>query len=205
MISIGMKILLSGVLGIVFLAAAIPKLRHPRGFVLAVLEYRVLPTGLSWFYARLIPPLEFLLALLLLTGTAVLSAAIVTLLLLLSFIAAVGINLVRGRDLDCNCFGKAKRPIGWKLVLQDTALLGAAIVLATMGRNWLGVEPWSVFRLAGLMTDGGLRALLVCLALTISTGMFLSRSKQSKRWSRSEVVSKYAHMRRSSTLKGESE
>src|ERR1051326_5866722 len=99
MISIGMKILLSGVLGIVFLAAAIPKLRHPRGFVLAVLEYRVLPTGLSWFYARLIPPLEFLLALLLLTGTAVLSAAIVTLLLLLSFIAAVGINLVRGRDL----------------------------------------------------------------------------------------------------------
>ena len=58
-------------LGIIFLTSAVPKLRHPKGFVLAVLEYRVLPPRLSWYYARLVPPLEFLLALLLLSGTAV--------------------------------------------------------------------------------------------------------------------------------------
>ena len=40
---IGIEVLLSAVLGISFLAAAVPKLRHPKGFVLAVLEYRVLP------------------------------------------------------------------------------------------------------------------------------------------------------------------
>src|SRR5205807_7414868 len=94
-----MEVVLSAVLGIIFLASAVPKLRHPKGFVLAVLEYRVLPPRLSWFYARLVPPLEFLLALLLLTGTAVRSAAVVMSMLLLSFIAAVGINLTRGRDL----------------------------------------------------------------------------------------------------------
>src|SRR5207302_4809717 len=109
MMVMGAEILLSIALGIVFLAAAVPKLRHPRGFVLAVLEYRVLPARLSRFYARLVPSLELLLALLLLTGTAVRSAAAITSVLLFSFIAAVGINLIRGRDLDCHCFGKATR------------------------------------------------------------------------------------------------
>jgi Methylamine utilisation protein MauE len=69
-IVMGMEVLRSTALGIIFLASAVPKLHHPKGFVLAVLEYRILPLRLSWFYARLLPPLEFLLALLLLTGTA---------------------------------------------------------------------------------------------------------------------------------------
>src|SRR5947209_4134985 len=114
-----MEVILSAMLGIIFLTSAVPKLRHPKGFVLAVLEYRVLPPRLSWYYARLVPPLEFLLALLLLTGTAVRFAAAILSMLLLSFIAAVAINLARGRNLDCHCFGKpTTRPIGWRLLLH---------------------------------------------------------------------------------------
>src|SRR5947209_6744809 len=85
MILMGVEVILSTVLGIIFLASAVPKLRHPKGYVLAVLEYRVLPPGLGWFYARLLPPLELLLAVLLLTGIAVRSAAVVVSVLLLSF------------------------------------------------------------------------------------------------------------------------
>src|ERR1051326_5840946 len=96
-----MEILLCSALGILFLVSALPKLHHPKGFMLAVLEYRVLPPRLSRFYARLVPPLEFFLALLLLTGTAVRSAAAVTSVLLLSFIIGASINRARGRDLDC--------------------------------------------------------------------------------------------------------
>jgi uncharacterized membrane protein YphA (DoxX/SURF4 family) len=73
-------------LGLVFLASAIPKLRHPKGFVLTVLEYRGLPPTLGQIYARLLPPVELFVAVLLLTGTAVRSAAVVTPLLLISFI-----------------------------------------------------------------------------------------------------------------------
>ena len=36
MIVMNMEVLLSTVLGIIFLASAVPKLRHPKGFVLAV-------------------------------------------------------------------------------------------------------------------------------------------------------------------------
>lgn len=179
---IGIEALLSTALGIVFLVAAVPKLRHPKGFVLAVLEYRVLPVRLSWCYARLLPPLEFLLALLLLTGTAVRSAAAISTILLLSFIVAVGINLIRGRDLDCHCFGKTtRRPIGWRLLLQDGALLGAAIALAVVTSEWTAPESWSVLRLSGLVPAGSLVPLLGCAGVTACSAVLLSRATSGRR------------------------
>ncbi len=185
------EVLLSTALGIIFLASAIPKLRHPKGFVLAVLEYRVLPPHLSRFYAYLIPSLEFLTALLLLTGTAVRSAAVILSLLLLSFIAAVGINLARGRDLDCHCFGKAtRRPIGWRLLLQDGVLLGAAIAIAVVASEWVALEPWSVLRLSGLIQAGSLWPLLGCAVVTACAAVLLSRSVYGRRRYGSGVVSR---------------
>ncbi len=164
-------------MGIIFLSSAIPKLRHPRGFILAVLEYRVLPPRLSWYYARLLPPLEFLLALLLLTGTAVHTAAIALSILLLSFIVAIGFNLARGRNLDCHCFGNAtSRPIGRSLLFQDTALLGAALAIVIITKEWVTLEPWSVFRLSSLAQAGSFMPLVSCAAVTACAALLLSRS-----------------------------
>ncbi len=94
------------VLGAVFLAAAVPKLRRPKTFTLAVMEYRVLPSFFSRLFARMLPPIELLLGMLFLTGTAVRLAAVATLFLLSGFLIAVLVNLARGRQVDCNCFGK---------------------------------------------------------------------------------------------------
>jgi len=188
-----MEAILSAVLGIIFLASAVPKLRHPTGFVLAVLEYRVLPPRLSWFYARLVPPLEFLLALLLLTGTAVRPAAAVVSVLLFSFLVAISVNLARGRDLDCHCFGKAtRRQIGWRLLLQDGILLGAAIAVAVVASEWVAPEPWSVFRLSGLFQTGSLWPLLGCIAATACTAALFGRSRYGRRRYGSGVVSNVA-------------
>ena len=186
-----LQILLSVTLALIFLASAIPKLRHPKGFILAVLEYRVLPTRLSWLYARLLPPLELLLALLLLSGAAVRLAAIALSLLLLSFMIAISINLTRGRNLDCHCFGKARRrSIGWGLLLQDGALLGAALALATITSAWITPEPWSVFRLSGLVQAGSPLLLLGCVAVTACASALFSRSNFGKRGYWSGVVRK---------------
>lgn len=174
-----MQLLLSMGLALIFLTSAVPKLRHPKGFILAVLEYRILPSRLSWWYARLLPPLELLLALLLLSGTAVRLATVVVSLLLLSFMIAVGINVARGRNLDCHCFGKARRrTIGWGLLLQDGALLGVAIVLAVITRSWIALEPWSIFRLSGLAQVGSPVLLLSCVVATACVAVLLSFSKR---------------------------
>ncbi|GAC1388303.1 MAG: hypothetical protein NVSMB33_17900 [Ktedonobacteraceae bacterium] len=175
------QVLLSIILGICFLAAALPKLRHPKGFVLAVLEYHVLPFRLSRVYARLLPPLECLLGLLLLSGIAVRSAAIVLSLLVLSFIMGVGINLGRGRTLECHCFGKTtKRMIGWKLLLEDIALLCATIALTIFASKWVALEPWSIFRFIGLVQAESIGPLLGCVVVTVCISTLLSKSSYNK-------------------------
>ncbi len=164
--------ILSGILGGIFLASSVPKLRHPKGFLLTVLEYRILPSSLSMLYARLVPWLELLIALLLLSGTGVRSAATITVLLLLSFMIAVSINLARGRDLDCNCFGKGlRRSVGWGTLLQEGILASAAIALGTIAQTWAALEPWSIFRLVRLSIPPYLPLLLIFLGA--ATGFFI--------------------------------
>ncbi len=168
---------LSIVLGVVFLVSAIPKLRHPEGFVLIALEYRLLPPFLGHLYGRIIPPLEFLVALLMLSGTAVGLVAIVVSLLLFSFIVAIAINMVRGRDLDCNCFGPNKRrKVGWILLFQDGVLLGFALSLTMLIPVWTGLEPWSVASLLGLRSTESAVAFLVEVGLAMFIWVLLRRS-----------------------------
>jgi len=167
-------------LGVIFLLSAIPKLRRPKGFVLTVMEYRVLPPLPSRIYGWSLPPLELLLALLLLSGTDVRLTALVLSLLLLSFILAVSVNIARGRDLNCGCFGtKKQRKIGWTLLLEDLALLGGALTLATLSSSWIGLESWSIFRLIPPRLASPL-ALLLCVGMAIGAAMLLRRKSALK-------------------------
>jgi putative oxidoreductase len=143
--------MLCALVGGVFFASALPKLRHPKGFVLTVVEYRVLPYSLSRLYGRVVPPLEALVALLLIGGVAMRAAALVAALLLASYIIAVGVNVARGRDLDCHCFGEtARRTVGWGLLAQDAAFFAASIGIAMLAAGWLAPESWSAFRMGQL-------------------------------------------------------
>lgn len=163
-------------LGLIFVASAIPKLRHPKGFAVAVLAYDVLPPRLARLYAWLVPSLELLVALLLMAGTAARSAAVIASLLLLSFMIAIGLNIARGRDLDCHCFGATiRRRTSWGLVLQDGALLGAAVFVAGGAHAWVGLEPWSLVRLSSLTGAGSGAPLLGCIGL-VASAIVLSRA-----------------------------
>lgn len=96
------RLLLAGV----FLFSAQSKLRDVRRFVQIVLAYRILPLSLGRLYGRLLPWLEGALGLWLLLGVAARYASAPAGLLLLSFFAAVALNLLRGRkQLECGCFG----------------------------------------------------------------------------------------------------
>lgn len=118
-------------LGGVFLFAALTKFQHPRRFLFSVLDYGVLSPSLASIYARIVPPLELMAAVLFLAGWAILVACALALLLLASFIAAIGINMARGRSLDCGCFGRwLTRPTGWPLLIEDATLMLLAAGLA---------------------------------------------------------------------------
>lgn len=66
---------LSIALGVILAVRVLPKLRHPKGFVLIVWEYQILPRPLATIFACSAPVVELFLGLLLLEGSATLLAA----------------------------------------------------------------------------------------------------------------------------------
>jgi uncharacterized membrane protein YphA (DoxX/SURF4 family) len=146
-VATGLDLALRAAVALVFLASSWPKLRRPRGFILTVLEYRVLPTSLAHLAGRTIPAAEFLVVLLLVSGVAVRPAAVLACLLLVGFMIGIAVNLARGRTIDCGCFGARKtRTIGWPVLLQDALLLGMAATIAILARSGTAAEGWLLFR-----------------------------------------------------------
>lgn len=167
---------LSLLLGLIFLTSSVPKLRNPKGFVLTVLAYDILPPTASRLYARLLPPAELFLALLLLTGTALGVAAVLAASLLASFVVAIGVNLVRGRELGCGCFGARERKVGPGLLLQDVVLGVGCGLLAHLSRG-LGEASWSAFGVNGSVV-GAPWAVLTCGAIALVLASILAGSRR---------------------------
>lgn len=121
-------------LGAAFLAAALPKIADPPGFAEAIHAYALIPAAFLAPMALVLPWLEGLLALALITGLARRSAALLASLLLLIFMGALALNLWRGHPVDCGCFG------------ATTVVRTTADKLASM--------RWDLLRDAGLLLLG---------------------------------------------------
>ena len=120
-----------------FLAAAWPKIADPPGFAEAIHPYGLVPEGYLAPMALVLPWLEALIGLALLSGLARRSAALLASLLLLVFMGALAINLWRGHPVDCGCFGAAtavrtaaERLTSMKLdLLRDSGLLLLSLLI----------------------------------------------------------------------------
>jgi hypothetical protein len=116
----------------VFLAAAIPKLRDPQGTLLAIYQYRILSWEASEVFSRLLPWLEFVVAVGLWIPRLALGAAAWGTALNLIFLGAIGSALVRHLDISCGCFGSAGAPASLlPRLLEDVLLLSLFLLLTT--------------------------------------------------------------------------
>jgi hypothetical protein len=118
---------------LIFLAAAVGKMRRWGTFEGVVANYRLLPDALSRWVAWLLPPAELLLALALVVGLPYAESLAGALLCL--FALAMAINLVRGRSfIDCGCFDASLRqPLRWSLVVRNGVLV-LLLALAAQSR-----------------------------------------------------------------------
>ncbi|MFZ0727407.1 MAG: cation diffusion facilitator family transporter [Desulfobacterales bacterium] len=91
-------------LGIMFLYACYDKILHPQAFAQAVYNYQILPDMAVNLTALVLPWLELLLGLCLVTGLWLPGATMASTGLLLVFIGALVFNHVRGLDIHCGCF-----------------------------------------------------------------------------------------------------
>ncbi len=118
------------VLGLVFIIASIDKIAFPDAFAANIQAYGLTPYPLVNLMALILPWLELICGIFLLTGVLVRSSAAIISALLVIFIVAIVIALVRDLKIDCGCFGKDHlTPIGWDRVLEDIGLLLLGIYL----------------------------------------------------------------------------
>ena len=96
------------VLAAFFVVAGIAKIADPPGFAHEIHNYKMVPGALVNVMALILPWLEVVTGVALFLGIARRTAAKVLGILLLVFIAALGVNLARGRPVDCGCFGTSK-------------------------------------------------------------------------------------------------
>jgi hypothetical protein len=118
-------------LAIMFVLAGASKLLDRRRFQAAVQDYQLVPTVLVPAVARAVALFETAAGALLLIGFVVRPVTTALAVLLLGFSTAAGINLVRGRRIDCGCWGGAGRKIGWPLVGRNVVLALLAALLAS--------------------------------------------------------------------------
>lgn len=124
------------VLGVIFFYAGIEKIIAPQEFAVAIYNYRLLPDWAVNMLAVILPWLEVFLATGLIAGIYVRGASLISALLFLMFAIALTINLVRGLDISCGCFGAQSGNINWLYLVRDTGLLAISVFTLMFDRGW---------------------------------------------------------------------
>ncbi len=91
--------------GLVFIYAALTKIMVPCRLALDIYQYHLAPGAIINIAAILLPSIELVFGLCLITGIAPRGAALGISLILVFFMVLLTINLVRGIDFECGCFG----------------------------------------------------------------------------------------------------
>lgn len=132
---------------LLFLGAALPKLRRPAAFRAALAGYQLLPSRLLPAAGAGLAGAELLVAAGCALPPAAPAACLAGAALLALYTGAIAINLARGRrGIDCGCGGPGgARPLGPELALRN-ALLAGLLLLAALpagGRSLVWLDALS--------------------------------------------------------------
>jgi uncharacterized membrane protein YphA (DoxX/SURF4 family) len=130
--------------GGVFLVAGALKVPDPAAAVRAVRAYRLLPEPLVAPVAFGLPVIEIAVGLALILGVFVRTAAVVSALMLVVYMAGIGSAWARGLQIDCGCFGSGGPVANGQAsylpdLLRDAGLLIVALALARWPRSRLAL------------------------------------------------------------------
>lgn len=132
-------------LGILFVYAAIDKIRNPGPFSDTVLNYHVLPEVLVNLFSLWLPVAEFVAGALLLLGIWSKAASGLILGMFAMFLTAIIQGVARGIDTHCGCFTQGGKgdPISAWTILRDVCFLAVAVIGFRLERP---IPTWKLFR-----------------------------------------------------------
>jgi hypothetical protein len=96
----------------------------------------LLPDIIINLLALVLPMLELFLATSLLSGIYTRGASFIASILFLVFATALSINLIRGLDISCGCFGKSSGSITWLYLIRDLSLFLISLCILFFDSGW---------------------------------------------------------------------
>ena len=124
------------ILGAVFIYASLDKIADPVAFSTNIDNYHITPIAINNLAALIIPWVELIIGLSLITGVFLDGASILTMALLVFFIFIITQAYMRGISLHCGCFktavdpglGDLKQEMLWR-IFEDFLFLVLAIIV----------------------------------------------------------------------------
>ncbi len=119
-------IIIRAFLGVLFIYASIHKILYPAAFAETVSNYQILPGYLVNIFAVVLPWLEIMVGICLVTGIFLHGATTLAFLMLATFFVALASTFARGLNIDCGCFSQAAGSVShltmWWYVSRDGLL-----------------------------------------------------------------------------------
>jgi peroxiredoxin len=169
-------------LAVVFLVAGAAKLADRAGSRQGMIDFG-LPRPLATPLGLALPLFELAVAIALIPEVSAWWGALGALLLLGVFIAAIAVNLVRGRRPDCRCFGQIhSSPVGWPTLIRNGLLAAVAGLLVSRGPQEVGPNALAwVTDLTTTESIGLAAVVLLAAGLGICGALLLNLLRQNGR------------------------
>lgn len=119
-------------LGCTFIFASWHKIVSPDQFATILYGYAVFPHQFINVIAIVMPFVELVCGITLVTGLLKRSGLLLINAMLVGFIFLISFNLIRGHEFDCGCFSLGDTKGTWSsvwLLVRDLAMLGAGVYL----------------------------------------------------------------------------
>ena len=120
------------ILGVTFVYASYNKILAPAAFAKIIYGYDLFPAVFINLMAIIVPFLELVAGLALIIGFYPRSAALIVNAMLLVFITALSINLIRGHEFDCGCFSinsSGQKTFAGPLIFRDFLILALGLYI----------------------------------------------------------------------------
>ncbi|MFQ6676239.1 MAG: MauE/DoxX family redox-associated membrane protein [Fidelibacterota bacterium] len=138
---IGLRLILGGML----LYASFDKIADPSSFQRAVANYRMIPYAYTNLLAVVLPWLELYVGACLIVGIFVDGATLLTMGMMVVFIAALSQATVRGLDIECGCFKGASK-VGIRRIAEDVVWFAMAYIVWRRPQRTWEIYPRPVLR-----------------------------------------------------------
>lgn len=127
-------------MALILAVAGISKAIDPAGARKALIGFGVsskLAAPVGW----LLPIVEIAVAIALIPLSTAWIGAVAALALMMTFAGAIGVNLLRGRTPECNCFGQLhSTPVSWSMFFRNLVLAAVAALIVVRGREGAGLS-----------------------------------------------------------------